>query len=151
MIQSVAWGDHTRLLGVGDGGDDVARVVKPVEDTRDVYALRLLDLIHQATHVSRHGEHTQTIQTTVEHVRLDTCLVEGLGKGAHGLIGVLAVEEVDLLEGTAVGLDAGEAAHLDEDRSDTLELILTWLILTRGLPHVAVDQAELDFSLFHKS
>ena len=143
--------DHTRLLSVLDGGDDVTWVVEPVEDTGDVYALSLLDLVHQATYVGRHGEHTQTVESTVEHVGLDTRFVQGLGEGTYSLVGVLPIEEVHLLEGTAIGLHTSEAAHLDEYGSDTLELIPTGLILTRGLPHVAVDEAEFDFSLLHKS
>ena len=82
---------------------------------------------------------------------LDTRFVQGLGEGTYSLVGVLPIEEVHLLEGTAIGLHTSEAAHLYEYGSDTLKLILTGLIFTRGLPHIAVDEAEFDFSLFHKS
>ena len=50
--------DYPSFLSVVDGGDDVAGVIEPVEDTRDIDALCLLDLVHQATYVGRYGEHT---------------------------------------------------------------------------------------------
>ena len=105
--------NHPSFLSVVDGGDDVAWVIEPVEDTGDVDALRLLDLVHQAAYVRRDGEHTQAVEATVEHVRLDARSVEGLGEGADGLVGVFPVEEVDLLEGPPVGFDTSEATHLD--------------------------------------
>jgi len=82
---------------------------------------------------------------------LDTRFVQGFGEGTYSLVGVLPIEEVHLLEGTTIGFYTSEAAHLYEYGSDTLKLILTGLIFTRGLPHVSVDEAEFDFSLFHKS
>jgi len=84
-------------------------------------------------------------------VGLDTSLVQGLSEGTYSLVGVLPIEEVHLLEGTTIGFYTSKAAHLYEYGSDTLKLILTGLIFTRGLPHVSVDEAEFDFSLFHKS
>ena len=105
--------DHPCFLSVVDGGDDVTWVVEPVEDTGDVDTLRLLDLVHQAAYVRRDGEHTQAVETTVEHVCLDARSVEGPREGADGLVGVFPVEEVDLLEGPPVGFDTSEATHLD--------------------------------------
>ena len=105
--------------------------------------------VHQAAHIGGHGEHTQGVETTVEHVGLDTCLVEGLGKGAHGLVGVLAIEQIDLLEGTTIGFYSAEAAHFDNHGRDTFELVFAGLEFARTLEHVAIDKAKLYFTFLH--
>ena len=122
--------NHACLLGVVDAGDDVAHVVQAAEDAGDVGSLGLLYLIHQTSDVGRHGVHAQGVQAAVEHVRLDAGLVQGGGKGADGLVGVLAIEQVHLFEGASVGLYAGEAAHLDDDGGDACQLVGTGLVLT---------------------
>ena len=109
----------------------------------------MLHFVHQAAHIGGHGEHTQGVETAVEHVGLDTCLVEGLGKGAHGLVGVLAIEQIDLLEGTTIGFYSAEAAHFDNHGSDTFELVFAGLEFARTLEHVAIDKAKLYFTLLH--
>ena len=130
---------HAGFEGIFDGGNDVAHIVQSTEDAGDVYALGVLHLIHEASHVGRHGEHAQGVQSTVEHVGLDAHFVEGLGEGADGLVGILAIQQVHLLEGTAIGLDAGKASHLDDDGSDALQLVLARLELAAALEHVAID------------
>ena len=57
--------DHPCFLRILDRRDHVARVIQTVENTCDIYTLRLLDLVHQATHVCWYGEHTQTVEPTV--------------------------------------------------------------------------------------
>jgi hypothetical protein len=74
--------------------------------------------------------------------------VEGFGEGAHGRVGVLAIKEVNLLEGTTIGLYAGKASHFYDDGSDAGKLVGTGLVFARRLEHVAVQKAEFDF-LFH--
>ena len=107
----------------------------------------MFHLIHQTAHVGRYGEHTQRVEAAVEHVGLDAHFVEGFGEGTNGLVGVFAIEQVDLFEGTTVGFYAGEAAHLYDDRSNTFELVFARLEFAATLEHVAVEQAELDFTL----
>ena len=109
-------GRHARFKRIADGGDDVARLVQATENTGDVHALRMLHAIHQPTHVGRHGVHAQGVQTTVKHVRLYARLVEGLGKGAHSLVGIFAIEQVDLLEGASVGFHTGKTTHVYNGR-----------------------------------
>ena len=77
--------------------------------------------------------------------------LKGACEGAHGLIGVFAVEQVHLLKGTAVRLDAAEAAHLDDDGSYALQLVLAGLEFTARLEHVAIDERKLNLSFFHCS
>lgn len=113
----------------------------------DVDALGVLHLILQAADVGRDGEHAQRVQAAVEHVGLDADLVERFGKRADGLVRILTVEKVYLLKGAAVRLNTREAAHLDDDRRNTFQLVLAGLEFSRRLEHVAIDQTELDFSL----
>ena len=141
-------GRHTGFERIMNGGDNVAHVVQAAKNAGDVDALSVLHLVLQAAKIGRAGEHAQGIQAAVEHVRLDTGFVEGLRKGADSLVGVLAIKEVHLLKGSAVGLDAGEATHLDDDGGYALQLILARLELTSRLEHVAIDEAELYLS-FH--
>ena len=141
---------HAGSLGPLDRRYDVTRVVQSAEDAGDVDTLGVLHLIHQLAHVVGHGVHTQGVQTAVEHVGLDAHLVEGLTEGANGLVGVLAGHEVHLLEGSAIGLHTAEAAHVDDDRGNALQLVLTRLELAARLPHVPVNETKLNFFLSHR-
>ena len=60
---------------------------------------------------------------------LDAYLIEGLAECADSLVGIVASHEVDLLEGSAIGLYTREAAHIDDDRGYLFQLVFTWLIL----------------------
>ena len=143
-------GDHACLEGVLDGGDDVACLVQAAEDAGDVDALGVLDAVHEAAHVGGYGVHAQGVQAAVQHVCLYACFVEGSGEGAYGPVGVLAIQQVHLLEGAAVGLDACEATHVDDERGDAYQLVYSRLVFAGRLPHVSVDKAEFDF-FFHVS
>ena len=79
---------------------------------------------------------------------LDAYLVERLAEGAHSIVWILAGEKVYLLKGTAVGFNTGETTHLDDNGSDALQLVFAWLELARRLPHISINETELDF-LFH--
>ena len=140
---------HAAFLGPCDGWLDVAHVVQSVEDTCDVGTLLGLYLVHECAHIVGHGVHAQGVQSAVEHVGLDTCLVEGLAEGAYCLVGVFACEEVYLLEGTAVGLHTAEAAHFDDYWRYLGQLVFAWLELTGALPHVSVNETELNFLLHY--
>ena len=140
---------HAALDGVFDRGNDVADVVQAAEDARDVGTLRVLHFVHETTHVGRHGEHAQAVETAVEHVGLNARFVKRLREGAHGLIGVLTGQKVHLFEGTAVGLNTGKATHFDNDRCNAFQLVLAGLELAGTLEHVAIDKRELNFSFFH--
>ena len=105
----------------------------------------MLHTVHHRTHVVRNRVHTQCIQTAVEHVGLDAGLMQDSGVGTDRLVRVLTGEEVHLFEGTAVCFYTCETAHLDENRRNTYQLILAWLELARALPHVSVNETELNF------
>ena len=136
---------HAALLRPLQCRGDVADVVQTVEKTGDVHALRVLHTVHHRTHVVRNRIHTEGIQTAVEHMGLDAGLVQDPGVGTDGLVGILTGEEVHLLEGAAVCFYTCETAHLDEDRRNTYQLILAWLELAGALPHVSVNETELNF------
>ena len=135
---------HACGLGPLHGGDDIADIIESAEDTGDVHALSVLHLILQFAHIVGHGVHAQCVEAAVEHVGLDAYLVEGLAESADGGVGVLAGEEVHLLEGATVSFYAVEDTHVDDGWCDALQLVLAGLELARALPHVAVDEAELD-------
>ena len=104
---------HACLFRPFNRRNDIPRVVQSAEDTGDIHALRVLHFVHQLPDIRRHGVHTQCVQSAVQHVCLDTCLVEELREGAHRLIGVLAIQQVHLLARTAVRLHAVKATHVD--------------------------------------
>ena len=116
-------GNHAAFDGVLDRRDDVVGIVQAVEDTRDIDALGVLDLVHELAHIDRAGVHAEGIQTTVEHVGLDTRLMKRLRKGTDRLVRVLAIEELDLFERTAVRFHAVEAPHVDDYWSYFFELV----------------------------
>ena len=133
-------GYHTCLFCPHYRGDNVAGVVQTAEDTGDIDALSLFDTVHQFTHVGGNGVHTETVQTSVEHMRLNTCVVEKFTESPHRMVWVFAIEEVYLLRGTAVGLYASEATHLDDVRCNLFQLVFAWHVLTRSLPHVPINK-----------
>ena len=139
---------HTCLFCPLDAGDDVAHIVQTVEDTGDINTLSVLHLIHQGTNIIGHRIHTQCIQTAIQHVRLDASLVERLTESTNGIVGVLACQQVYLLEGSTIGFYTGKTAHFDNNGSNALQLIFAWLELTRTLPHVSINKTKLYF-LFH--
>ena len=122
--------NHTCGLGPLDRGNDVTRVVQTTEDTGDIHTLCLLHLIHQFTYVVGHGIHTQRVQTTVQHVRLDAYLVERLTESTYSIVRILAGHKVHLFKGTTIGFYTGKASHVNDDGSNTLQLVLAWLELT---------------------
>ena len=111
---------HAGLLGPLDAGNDIASIVQTTEDARYIYALSLLDLVHQLTDIVGNGIHAQGIQAAVEHVGLNAHLVERLTKSAHRIVRILACQQVHLLKGTTVGFHTGEATHVDNDGSNAL-------------------------------
>ena len=136
---------HAGFLGPTDGRSDVSDVVQAVEDARDVHALGVFHAVHHGAYVVGHGIHTEGVEAAVEHMGLDAHLVERLAECPHGIVGVLAGQQLHLLEGAAIGFHAGETTHIDNHRGDALQLILAWLELARALPHVPIDETELNF------
>ena len=141
--------NHAGLVGIADGGDDVAHVVQSAERAGDVSALRLLYLIEELAHVGRYGAHAEAVQRTVQHVCLYAGFMERFRPGTHGLIRVFSKKQIHLFEAAAVGFHAGKAAHLHNGGSHLHQLVNAGNILTGALPHVPEDQAELNFS-FHR-
>ena len=140
---------HAGLFGPLDRRDDVTRIVQSAEDTGDVGTLRMLHLVHQFTHIGRHGIHTQCVQTAVQHVGLDTRLVKRLTERTNRLVRVLSVQQVHLLRSTTVRLYTVKTAHVNDHRRNACQLILAGYVLTATLPHVAVHQRELNFLFTH--
>ena len=140
--------NHAALLGPADAGNDVADIVQAAEDAGNVGALLLLHLVHELPHIVGHRIHAQGIQAAVQHVRLDAYLIEGFAEGTDGLVGVLACQQVHLLECTAISLHTVKASHLDDYGGYAGQLIFARLELAAALPHVSIHEAETNF-LFH--
>ena len=140
---------HATLLGPLDRRNDVAHIVQSVEDTCDVGTLLSLYLIHKGAHVVRYRIHTKSVQSAVEHVSLDTHLVERFAECAYGIVRVFTCQQVNLFEGTAVSLYTAKASHCDDNWGNFSQLILAWLELTRALPHVSINETELNFLLHY--
>ena len=138
---------HATFLSPLDRRNDVTNIVQAIEDTGDVGTLLSLHLVHEGTYIVWHRIHTKSVQSTVEHVSLDAHLVEWLTECTNCIIRILASEEVNLLESTTIGLYTAKATHLNDNWGNLSQLILAWLELTRTLPHVSVNETELNFLL----
>ena len=110
---------HTRLFRPFDRRNDVTRIIETAENTGDIRTLRVLYFVHELAHICRHRVHAQCVQTTIQHMGLDTCLVERLTERTNGLVRVLSVQQVHLLTRTAVGLHTVKTTHVDDHRRDT--------------------------------
>ena len=132
-------GNHTAFLRELYRTSEVAVVVETAEGPRDVGALLFLDLEHEFPDIGRDRVHPEGIETSLKHVGLDACLMERSCPSADGRVRVFSEEEVDLLEGSSIGLDPVETAHVDDCRGDFFQLVDTWDVLAGRLPHVAVN------------
>ena len=140
--------DEAELVGVFDGEFQVPVVVEAAEGAHDVHALGFLDFAHESAHVGGHGVHAQSVEGALQHLALDAGLAQRARPFAHSVVGVLAVQQVHLLEGATVGLHSVETAHPHDHGGDFGELVHSGLVLAGRLPHVAVHQTEFD-SLLH--
>ena len=140
-------GDHACSFGPFDGRDDVARVIQTAEDTRDIRALRMLDLIHQFAYVRGNGVHAQRVQSAVQHVRLDSRLTKRFGERTNRQIRVLTIQQIHLLRRATVSLHAVKATHVNNHRGNLGQLIFARHIFARTLPHVSIHETELYFFL----
>ena len=138
-------GNHSGLLGVAYGRNHVARIVKSAENTGNIRSLSFLDLVEKLAQILRARAHTQAVQGPVQHMGLNARLVERLGPFPYGNIWVLSVEEIYLFEAAAVGLNAVEASHFDDNRCNAHQLVHARLVFAGALPHVPEDKAEFDF------
>ena len=131
------------------GRYNITYIIQSAENTGNISTLSVLYLVHQSTHIGRNWEHTYTIQTTIQHVSLDTSLLEGFGKGTYRFVGVLTIHQIHLFKGTSISFNTTETSHLHYYWSNTLQLIHTRLELTRRLKHVTINETEFYPSLLH--
>ena len=90
----------------------------------------MLHLVHELSHIVGYGIHSEGVESTVEHVCLNADLVERLTESSHSIVRVFTSQEVHLLESSSISLHSRKAAHFDNDRRNTLKLILSWLKLS---------------------
>ena len=144
------------LLGFRAKSDDLGAIFNILVYTPCITTIAMGIYNIEATHANRrkmyivwHRIHTKSVQSTVEHVGLDTHLIERLAECTNCIIRILTSEEVYLLESTAIGLYTAKASHLDDYWGYLSQLILAWLELTRTLPHVSIYETELNFLLHY--
>ena len=104
---------HACLLGILNRGNHIAHIVQTAEDTSNICTLSLLNLVEELAKVLGTWTHAKTIQCTVKHVCLDTCLMERLCPLTDTLIGILAIEQVNLLKATTISFYTVKASHTD--------------------------------------
>ena len=139
-------GDHAALLCILHRKTEVPVVVESAERPRYICPLFAFHFIHQLSDISRDRIHPQRIETSFQHMCLDSGLVERGCPFADGLVRVLTEKEIHLLESTAVCLHPVETSHVDDRRSDFLKLAHCRHIFARRLPHIPVYQGEFYFS-----
>ena len=66
-----------------------------------------------AAYICRYGIHSETIQTTVEHVSLYARFVERFCESPDRFVRVLSIQQIDLFERTSVGFYTRETTHFD--------------------------------------
>ena len=141
--------NHATFLGILNGRNDISYIVQTTENTGNINSLLIFHFIHQLTHIGRNRIHTQPVQATVKHVGLDTRFMQRLSESTDCLVRIFAIQQIDLFESTPIRFHSGKTTHFNDYWSNASQLVCTWLIFTRGLPHIAVDQTEFDFFL-HK-
>ena len=141
---------HPCLQCIFNRRNYIPRLVQSTEDAGDIHPLRMLHTIHQTAYIGRHRIHAQSVQTTVQHMRLYTHFIERFGKSAYGFVRILTVQQIHLLKSSPVRFHTGKTPHFNNQRSDTYQLIYTGLIFTGRLPHITVNKTEFNF-LFHRS
>ena len=115
--QSSLW-RHARFFCPLDAWNDVANIVQTIENARDIHALGMFHLVHQGANVIGYGIHAQCIQSTIEHVCLDTHLVKGCAEGADSIVRVLACQQIYLFKSASVGFYTSKTAHFYNDWSN---------------------------------
>ena len=142
--------NHARFQSILDGRNYVSRLIQSAEDTCDIYSLRMLDFIHQFTHICRNRIHTQRIQSAIEHVRLNARFSKRCGKSTDGFIRIFTVQQIHLLKSTSIRFNSCKTTHFNNQWSYTYKLVNARLILTGRLPHIPINKTEFDF-LFHRN
>ena len=83
--------NHPCVQCIFNRRDYIANLVQSTENTSDIHSLRFLYFIHQPTYISRHRIHTQRIQASIEHMRLNPSFIERFRKSTHGFIRIFSI------------------------------------------------------------
>ena len=98
-------------------------VVQAAERTRYVGSLCLLDLVHKFAHICRNRIHTKSVESSFQHMGLDSSLLEWCSPFTYGFVRIFSEKQIYLLKSTSVSLDTVKASHVDNCWSDLLELV----------------------------
>ena len=121
-------------------------VVKSAERTCNVCSLFCLNLVHKEANILRHRIHTKGVKTTLQHMCLNTCLVERSCPLSYSLVRILSKEQIHLLKCATVCLHTVKAAHIYDDWRYLLQLVHSRNIFARRLPHIPIEERK--FNLF---
>src|SRR5574344_1410336 len=110
--------------------NDIAFVIESAEDTRYVYTLSMLNTIHQTTYISRNWVHSECVKSTIKHMSFDTGVIERFTECSDCRIWILSSQKINLFECSTVSFNTCETTHINDYRSNTLQLIFAWLKLT---------------------
>ena len=83
-------GDHACFFCIFNRRGNVAYVVQPAESTGDICTLRFLYFVEKLADIGRNRAHAKSVQGTVKHVCLDTCIMEWLRPFAYGFIRIFS-------------------------------------------------------------
>jgi len=84
--------NHSGFLGIFYRRNNIAHFIQTAKNTSDINSLCMFHLIHQPSHISGNGIHSQCIQTTIEHMSLNTCFMQWFGKRTDCFIRVLPIK-----------------------------------------------------------
>ena len=112
--------NHSGGFGKFDGQGNIPYIIQSAKNTGDVHTLRFFYFIHQRTHIGRHGVHTDTVETAIEHVGLNAHFIEWLCKCTYRWIWIFTVEQIYLFGSTTIGFNTCETTHIDNYRGDFL-------------------------------
>ena len=143
-MQRVAWGIMPAASAYLIEGMMFLTSFSPQKIRGDIYSLELFNLIHQFTYVGRNWVHAQAVKTTIKHVSLNACFIKNLVNWTNCFFIRIFSKAGSTCSKLLHSSLRGQTTHLDDQWSNTYQLIYTRLILSWRLPHVAVDQAEFN-------
>ena len=123
--------NHASFLCPFDGRYNVARIVQSTENTGNIHALCFFHFIHQLPYVGRNRIHSQSIETSIQHVCLNARLIEEFCESTHRLIGVFTIKQVHLFRSTTISFHTSKTPHINNGGCYLCQLVFAWDIFAR--------------------
>ncbi len=113
-----------------DGILKIAHVVEAVEGACNVRSLLFFDGKHQLANISWNRAHPNAIQSTLQHLGLNSSTVEWGTPLANSGVRIFTEKQLDLFESPAIGLYARKTAHRNDRICYFQQLVHAWHILS---------------------